>query len=191
MSLDQTIIQHDEAAYDSFCSRLVRCTHLRDGTVKQYTVRSGAEPGKERKAAKFETPLLEPDRAMILTLGRSWCAANSIELAGDKGEGELQFFLRGILRGYISVAPRKMAHVTANIVDQLACVPVVMDSLLAASNVAALASAQQLVVAEESLAARDKECLVFQQQSQVLSYTLSALHKQQSNEVTFTTCTLG
>jgi hypothetical protein len=180
MCLD-TSAEQRASSYETFCSSQVKCTHDRDGGVKLITIRSGAEPGKERKAAKFETPLLEADRAAIVSIGSSWCAARSIELVGDKGEGELQFYLRGILRGYISVEPRELLHVDA-FVDEL--VPVNASTLLAASKAAGQGSTHQLIAAMDSLTAMEKECLVLKQESQIQNYRLGVLQAQQSNEVT-------
>ena len=73
---------HDTPAYDAFCSSLIKVTRDRDG-AKQATLRSGAGPGKARKAAKFETPLLPEDRAAVIAAGRGYCLLHGISMSGD------------------------------------------------------------------------------------------------------------
>jgi len=168
MCLSSVSVIHDAPAYDTFCSSLIKVTRDRDG-AKQATLRSGAGRGSARKAAKFETPLLSGDRTAIIAAGRRHCLQHGISMSGDSStEKELQYFIRGILRGYIPVERRELLRSN----------PPTTDALVA-EGATAQEAAQQLVVCQQSLAEKTTLCLELQQESAAHS----ASFRKQANEL--------
>ena len=172
MCLASVSVTHDAPAYDAFCSSLIKLTRDRDGATKQATLRSGAGPGKKRKAAKFETPLLPEDRTAIIAAGRGYCLQHGISMSGDSStEKELQYFIRGILRGYIQVERRELLRANPPTTDALA--------VRAPTQEAARVSYQQLAVCQQSLVDQNARCLELQQENAALS----ASFKKHTNEL--------
>ena len=73
------------------------------GDVSTLTLRSGATSAVERKASKFELPLLQDERDYIVALGEAFEVEHGIIIGGDAKERPLGRYIRGILRGYIHV----------------------------------------------------------------------------------------
>jgi hypothetical protein len=73
----------------------------RDGNIISMSLRSGTSTSAERKANKFEIPLVSCDREAIMRAGAAFEQKHGFQLQGDPREGPFVIYARALLRGQI------------------------------------------------------------------------------------------